>query len=350
MKLPDLSKLAVAVTEAGFEELATVSRSEPVVPAPVDGEENTAWYATRLRETIEKTRNEEGDGEHVRLLGRMLQTEAYQEAVQESSVPIRAAIASGQADVVRALCAIGADVNARNEHDETALVELLAGGAGGSAAALATASEVLKQGGDVVTATAPGNGQSLIVSAVRLGSPRLVQMLMDRSMGAQLWELDRNGVAVADAVLQPEPMLELLMRMGGNPDGITRYDDIEPHAWTDDELLRRGEPLRAACTRGLMRQASLLIAAGATTHGLPDSKGRSFLHLAIDGGHADVAMLLLNNWGWRDVLSRDAEGRTPHEAATACGMEELAAAIQAHLEEYGGESVRSPTCVLDMES
>jgi len=220
---------------------------------------------------------------------------------------LHAAALAGDWKTVKGMIDRGSDVNAKALNGWTALraaayrghsdvaALLLSSGAKHdifSAACMgdvAAVSSLLKDDADLAAATDQQDGQTPLHWAGRRGHLQVVKLLLQKGAPAN--------------VMDQAETTPLCVAAG------------EGHTDVVAELLEAGAVVSVG-TGARPSLAQIFLGPPDYMYDTADAGGRSALHRAAAGGHTDVAKLLLEHGGYKDIRAHD--GRTPlHEAARA---------------------------------
>ena len=201
-------------------------------------------------------------------------------------------------DVVQLLIDSGADVNAKDERGNTALIYATEAR---PTINLAVTEMLLKAGADV-NAKDEG-GMTALMHAAMHDDPRVVKRLLE--VQADVAARDAKGwTALMHATRKDRgysAIIELLIASGAEVDAAHK---------------RGGTALSSACYNGHVRAVELLLDAGADVN-VKDQAGWTPLICASLNGHTPVVKLLLA--AGAEVNAKDAAGRTPLRVASDSG-------------------------------
>ncbi|GBN76599.1 Putative ankyrin repeat protein MM_0045 [Araneus ventricosus] len=172
--------------------------------------------------------------------------------------PLYYAVKYGLYDVIELFLAKGADVNARNEDNETALS-----------------------------------------CAIRLGDSDLVKLFLES--GADMNAKYKNDKTILHLACDGDghlDIIKILLRKGSDVHAKNEFDQV---------------PIHAAVYRNHVDYIQLLLERGASVH-VADINGWTPMHAAAYKGHVEVIRALLDKGA--DVNSKNKEGKTPLDLAT----------------------------------
>ncbi len=199
---------------------------------------------------------------------------------------------------VQLLIDAGADVNARDERGNTALIYAAEAR---PAINLAVTEMLVKAGADVNIKGE--DGMTALMYAAMHDDPRVVKRLLDAQ--ADVAARDAKGwTALMHATRKDRgyaAIIELLIESGAEVGAVHQ---------------RGGTALSSACYNGHTRAVELLLDAGAKVNG-KDQAGWTPLICACFNGHTPIVKLLLA--AGAEVNAKDAAGRTPLRVATDSG-------------------------------
>jgi ankyrin repeat protein len=229
---------------------------------------------------------------------------------ERGSTPLMYAAAFGSLDAMKLLASSGADVNAKNAFDGTALL--------GCASDIAKVRFLLDKGADVSARSKPGR-TALLIAAGYSGGSEIVKLLLDK--GADTSARDATGLTplLAATAANDTATIKLLLDKGA---------DVNASDQTSSTGVGGGDtPLMNAAAEGNLEVVKLLLAKGANVNatGVPESQQvkngpialGSFtpLLLAATYGGLDTIKALLD--AGAKVNAQDVRGMTPVMLAVA---------------------------------
>lgn len=236
------------------------------------------------------------------------------------------AAATGDADGVGRVVKYGADLNAKDDFDDTALHQASANGH----------IEVVKVLLDnrVKVMARNHEGDTPLKLAIESGQRDVVELFIERGIGingsnagdvlfekgAEINEKDKDEIGVGETLLHwaaqsgHSQVVGLLLRRGA---GVNAKDACDR------------TPLHEAARRGYKEVVEILVARGADVNAKDDEdEEHTPLHEAASEGHTDVVAILLANGAKVSVI--DAWGDTPLSTAIEIGHDGVAELLRQH--------------------
>jgi len=221
-------------------------------------------------------------------------------------------------EMVNELLAAGANPKAANRYGVTPIAEA-AGTSGG-----AVVERLLKAGVSADT-LATAEGETILMTASRVGNTEAVKALLDKGANPNAKESFKGQTALMWAASEGHPeVIKLLLAKGADPKILS--DDRD----TTLPKLTAGSPvapvsrgglsaLSFAARQGQIESANALLDAGSNVN-QKDVDGNSALVLAILNKHYDLAKVLISRGA--DVNASNKEGRSPLFSAVEIRNEE----------------------------
>lgn len=242
-------------------------------------------------------------------LAGLLKTEDVNTKDKRGSTPLMYAAAYGSVDSMQALIAGGADVNAKNAFDATALLW--------SASDIGKVRLLVAHGADVNARSKPGR-TPLIVAAAHDGASEIVKLLLDKGADASARDSSGSTALLAAADANDTASVRLLVEKGVDVNARGSAINLGVNGQT---------ALMSAAGHGNVEVIKLLLAKGADVNAAavaealkvkngPTAVGSlTPLLQAVAYGGADAVKLLLD--AGADVNAKDVRGMTPLMLAIA---------------------------------
>ena len=266
------------------------------------------------------------------------------------ATPLMHAAAFGNLDTLKLLLDAGADVNARNDFDATALLW--------AARDPDKARLLIERGADVNTQSKQGRTPLMVASLRRGGSPIVALMLANGAdVNAKDGRLNHTALSLAASVGEVETM-RLLLAKGANPKATLRGGGTPINSAAGGKeaeavrlLIQRGVDVNTANTAGgppqrhgptnrtmvtALHDAAAfgpvemvrdLLKAGANVHAR-DSRGLTPLFFALATEYPSPEMVSTLLHAGADVNARDTTGETPLDWAEKFGYPEVIAVLK----------------------
>ncbi len=230
---------------------------------------------------------------------------------ERGSTPLMYAAAFGSLDAMQALTAAGADVNAKNAFDSTALLACTTD--------LAKVRFLIAKGADVNAQSKPGR-TALITAAGYSGGAEVVKLLIDK--GAKVNVRDGSGTTplLAATAAGDSATVKILLDQGA---GVNVAEQVGNGSGANGNT-----PLMNAAGEANVESIRMLLAKGADVNAIGAAKGFEVkngplalglltpLHLAAGSGGGPEAVKLLLDAGAK-VNALDVRGMTPLMIAVA---------------------------------
>jgi ankyrin repeat protein len=245
---------------------------------------------------------------------------------QRESTPLMFAAAYGSLDAMQLLLSAGADVNAKNAFDATALLWC--------AGDLAKVRLLVEKGANVNARSKQGR-TPLIIAAAQDGNAETVKLLIEKGADVSARTQDENSALHVAAEANDTESVRLLLAKGADINAKNRFGDTA---------------LMYAAALGNIESMKLLLAKGADVNVVDAAEGGrvkngpialgSFtaLHLAALTGGADAVKLLLQ--AGAHVNLQDVRGMTPLMLAIGTDRPDMAA-IRLLLEKGADKNIKS---------
>ncbi len=191
-------------------------------------------------------------------------------------------------------------------------------------------------------------GESLLQCAIRGGSVPIVHMLMER--GFSVSSKGAYGYTPLHQVAYTSnlSLCEFLLDQGGNLDALSTNGSTpllvacrEGQIALVECMLRYGAdpvdggdkgvtPLMIAAAEGHDRIIQLLVEYGANINEPTTFELRTPLHEAVEGGHLQTCMTILQFGGTPSITALDADGASPIDVASALCRPDIADHLRTH--------------------